>query len=142
MTFVENDRTTFSRVLWLTATLIVYCRHNCGRCCKWLMESNMTTDSGRLYCGNVCLNAMSTTSTSILFRGGGGCTRPIFGYGWAADGLKPWQKIPKIHTLFRTTPSILLLEQTRTNHAHCLGQTCAKLYTLFTTDLCEIIYPV
>ena len=31
---------------------------------------------------------------------------------------------------------------TRTNHANCLGQTCAKLYTLFRTDLCEIIYPV
>ena len=31
---------------------------------------------------------------------------------------------------------------TRTNHAHCVGQTCAKLYTLFRTDLCEIIYPV
>ena len=49
------------------------------------MESNMNTDSGRLYCENVCLNAMSTTSTSILVRGGGG-TRPIFGYGWAAEG--------------------------------------------------------
>ena len=77
-------------------------------------------------------------------RGG---TRQISGYRWAAEGLKPWpclgQKIPKIHTLFRTTPSILvpclgqlpqlLLEQTSTNHAHCFGQTCAKLYTLFRT---------
>ena len=39
-------------------------------------------------------------------RGGGG-TWPIFGYGWAAEGLKPWpclgQKNPKIHALFGTT---------------------------------------
>ena len=41
----------------------------------------MNTDSGRLYCENVCLNATSTTSTSILVRGGGGGTRPIGGYG-------------------------------------------------------------
>ena len=43
--------------------------------------------------------------------------RPIFGYRWAAEGLKPWpclgQKILKMHTLFRTTPSILV---------PCLGQ--------------------
>ena len=52
------------------------------------------------------------------------------------------KKIPKIHTLFRTTPSIVLLEQTRTNYADSIGQYCAKLYTLFTTDLCEIIYLV
>ena len=32
----------------------------------------MNTDSGRLYCENVCLNATSTTSTSILVPGGGG----------------------------------------------------------------------
>ena len=83
---------------------------------------------------------------------GGGSTRLIFGYRWAAEGLKPWpclgQKIPKIHTLFRTTPSILVpcLGQLHTNtksivhetpclknHAHCLGQTCAKLYTPFRT---------
>ena len=30
----------------------------------------MNTDSGRLYCENVCLNATSTTSTSILVPGG------------------------------------------------------------------------
>lgn len=39
--------------------------------------------------------------------------------------LKPWpclgQKIPKIHTLLRTKPSILW---------PCLGQTRTKLYTL------------
>ena len=49
----------------------------------------MNTDSGRLYCENVCLNATSTTSTSILVPGGGGGgTGPIFGYGCAAEGLK------------------------------------------------------
>ena len=26
---------------------------------------------------------------------------------------------------------MLLLEETPTSHAHCLGQTCANLYTLF-----------
>ena len=30
------------------------------------------------------------------------------------------------------------LEQTRSNHTHCLGPTCAKLYTLFRTDSFEI----
>ena len=49
--------------------------------------------------------------------GGGGGTRPIFEYGWAAQGLKPWpclgQKNPKIHTLSRKTSSILV---------PCLGQ--------------------
>ena len=53
----------------------------------------------------------------IAVGGGGGSTRQIFGYRWAADALKPWpclgQKIPKIHALFRSTPSILLL---------CLGR--------------------
>ena len=48
----------------------------------------------------------------IAVGGGGGSTRHIFGYRWAADALKPWpclgQKIPKIHALFRRTPSILL----------------------------------
>ena len=48
----------------------------------------------------------------IAVGGGGGSTRHIFGYRWAADALKPWpclgQKIPKIHALFRSTPSILL----------------------------------
>ena len=43
--------------------------------------------------------------------GGGWGTQPIFGYEWAAEGLKPWpclrKKIPKIHTLFRKTSSIL-----------------------------------
>ena len=38
---------------------------------------------------------------------GGGGTWPIFTYGWAAEGLKPWpclgQKNPKIHVLFGTT---------------------------------------
>ena len=47
----------------------------------------------------------------------GGSTRPIFGYWWAAQGLKPLpclgQKIPKINTLFTAIPSILL---------PCLGQ--------------------
>ena len=84
--------------------------------------------------------------------GGGGGTRLIFGYRWAAEGLKPWpclgQKIPKIRTLFRTTPSILvpclgqlhtntksIVHETPclTNYAHCLGQTCAKLFTPFRT---------
>ena len=41
-----------------------------------------------------------------------GGTQPIFGYSWAAEDLKTWpcsgQKIPKKHTLFRTTPSVLL----------------------------------
>ena len=41
-----------------------------------------------------------------------GGTQPIFGYSWAAEDLKTWpcsgQKIRKIHTLFRTTPSVLL----------------------------------
>ena len=50
--------------------------------------------------------------TLLIPGGGGGCTRPIFGYGWATEGLKPWpclgQKIPKIHTLFRKTSSILV----------------------------------
>ena len=36
----------------------------------------------------------------------------IFGHRWAADALRPWpclgQKIPKIHALFWSTPSILL----------------------------------
>ena len=44
-------------------------------------------------------------------------TRPVFGYGWDAEGLRPWpclsQKSPKIHTLFRKTSSILV---------PCLGQ--------------------
>ena len=48
----------------------------------------------------------------IAVGGGGGSTRQIFGYRWAADAFKPWpclgQKIPKIHALFRSTPSILL----------------------------------
>ena len=48
----------------------------------------------------------------IAVGGGGGSTRKIFGYRWAADALKPWpclgQKVPKIHALFRSTPSILL----------------------------------
>ena len=83
---------------------------------------------------------------------GGEGTRLIFGYRWAAEGLKPWpclgQKIPKIRTLFRTTPSILvpclgqlhtntksIVHETPclTNYAHCLGQTCAKLFTPFRT---------
>ena len=53
--------------------------------------------------------------TTLTPKGGG--TRPIFGYGWAAEGLKPWpclgQKIPEIHILFRKTSSILV---------PCLGQ--------------------
>ena len=52
-----------------------------------------------------------------MSREGGRSTRPIFGYWWAAQGLKPWpclgQKIPKINTLFTAIPSILL---------PCLGQ--------------------
>ena len=73
--------------------------------------------------------------------------------------------MPKIHTLYRTTRSILvpclgqLLNRSRmkhpvynqnlhksSNHAHCLGQTCAKLYTLFRTArtktiLCPAAHP-
>ena len=41
----------------------------------------MNTDSGRLYCENVCLNATSTTSTSILVRGGGGVLDQYLGMG-------------------------------------------------------------
>jgi len=46
-------------------------------------------------------------TTGIKDRvGGGGGTQPKFGYRGTAEGLKPWpclgQKIPKIHTLFRT----------------------------------------
>ena len=66
-------------------------------------------------------------------RGG---TRQISGYRWAAEGLKPWpclgQKILKYIPCLGQLPQ-LLLEQTSTNHAHCFGQTCAKLYTLFRT---------
>ena len=54
-----------------------------------------------------------------------GSNRPIFGYRWAAEGLKPWpflgQKIPKMRTPFSTTPSILL---------PCLGQNRANLLSL------------
>ena len=84
-------------------------------------------------------SSIRATRVSCLLHGtnsggGGRGTQPIFGYGWAAEGLKLWpclgQKIPKIHTVLRTTPSISLLEHTCTNHAHCLGQTCAKLCTL------------
>ena len=41
----------------------------------------MNTDSGRLYCENVCLNATSTTSTSILVPGGGGVLDQYLGMG-------------------------------------------------------------
>ena len=41
------------------------------------------------------------------------------------------QNILNISTLFRTTPSSSLLEQTHTNHAHCSG-----------ADFHEIVYPV
>ena len=84
-------------------------------------------------------SSIRATRVSCLLHGtnsggGGRGTQPIFGYGWAAEGLKLWpclgQKIPKIYTVLRTTPSISLLEHTCTNHAHCLGQTCAKLCTL------------
>jgi len=58
----------------------------------------------------VLINLMNTGQ---IRRG----TRPIIGFGWAAEGLKPWpflgEKNPKIHTLFTTTTSILL---------PCLGQ--------------------
>ena len=48
----------------------------------------MNTDSGRLYCENVCLNATSTTSTSILGRGG--LLDQYLGMGdGAAEALKP-----------------------------------------------------
>ena len=60
---------------------------------------------------------LTLITCQIPAPGGGRGTRPIFGYRWAAEGLKPWpclgQKIPKIHTLFRTTLSILV---------PCLGQ--------------------
>ena len=52
----------------------------------------MNTDSGRLYCENVCLNATSTTSTSILVPGGGGggVHDQYLGMGdGAAEALKP-----------------------------------------------------
>ena len=48
----------------------------------------MNTDSGRLYCENVCLNATSTTSTSILVRGGYSTNIWVLGDG-AAEALKP-----------------------------------------------------
>ena len=50
----------------------------------------------------------------------------IWGRRWAAEGFKPWpylgQKIPKIRTLFRTTPSTLL---------PCLGQKTKCAPSLF-----------
>ena len=58
------------------------------------------------------INANNVFFLLIAVGGGGGSTRQIFGYRWAADALIPWpclgQKIPKIHALFRSTPSILL----------------------------------
>ena len=60
----------------------------------------------------------------IAVGGGGGSTRKIFGYRWAAEALKPWpclgQKIPKIHALFRSTPSILLPCLGRKTNVCCL----------------------
>ena len=102
-----------------------------------------------------------------------GGTQPIFGYRWAAEDLKTWpclgQKLPKIHTLFRTTPSVLLpwswlgqrtkstLEQIHVvaiafvdrfirNYIPCLGLIHTKLYTLFRierskTILCAVAHP-
>ena len=50
------------------------------------------------------------TSDKICHTPGG--TRPVFGYSWAAEGLKPWlclgQKNPKIHTLHGKISSTLL----------------------------------
>ena len=102
-------------------------------------------------------------------RSTGGGTWPMFGYRGAAEGLKTWsclgQKKSKIHTLSRTTPSIL---------GPCLGQrtfyidwwpakdrqisdlrymakyrikpylttTIVHYHTLFRTDSHKIIYPV
>ena len=47
--------------------------------------------------------AMQTMSRQLQIGGGEVGTRPIFGYRWAAEGLKPLpllgKKIPKIHTL-------------------------------------------
>ena len=115
---------------------------------------------------------LSYHSRTALYAEG---TRPIFGYRWYAQGLKPYgsfrlaQNDPKIHTLFRTTPSTLLpclgqevnacclvlkplhLYTSSTNKFHpanqidsagntllirtgCLGQTRAKLYTLFSLE--------
>ena len=77
--------------------------------------------------------------------GGEGGTRPIFEYSWAAEGLKPCpslgQKIPKIHTLFKTTRSILV-PCLWPNALLIIRTDSQKSCTLFRTDLYEIIYPV
>ena len=91
-----------------------------------------------------------------------GGTQPIFGYRWAAEDLKTWpclgQKIPKIHTLFRTTPSVLLpwswlgqrkkstLEQIHVVAIRFCWQIHTELYTLFRierskTILCPVVHP-
>ena len=69
------------------------------------------------------------------------CTRGVGG-GGVLDQYLETKNSEITYPVFRTTLSILVLEQTRTNHAHWLGQTYAKLYTLCWTDSCEIIYPV
>lgn len=55
--------------------------------------------------GIIPLMRVLSTFAQLPGRRGAG-TRPIFGYGWAAEGLKPCpregQKNPKIFTLFRT----------------------------------------
>ena len=82
---------------------------------------------------------------SICSQPGGGGTRPIFEYSWAAEGLKPCpslgQKIPKIHTLFKTTRSILV-PCLWPNALLIIRTDSQKSCTLFRTELCEIIYPV
>ena len=71
------------------------------------MESRIQDCPGFRYGASLGLLPRGTNLTP---EGGG--TRPIFGYGWAAEGLKPWpclgQKILEIHILFRKTSSILV----------------------------------
>ena len=104
---------------------------------------------------------LRTQASGESARGGGegGCTWPIFGYGWAAEGLKPWPCLEQ-----KKFSNTYLVWDNPGGKSHCFvyldyeqnsssksyqsvqaipcWQTHTELYTLFRTDSNDIIHPV